>query len=239
MQKRGQITIFIIIAIIIAAGIAIFFSLRSQISIVTYPPEIQNVYSFVEECIEETGNDVVYNVGAGGGYYIPPELSTPTGVPIYYSKGENYIPSKEQIENEISDFVGETLFFCTRNFADFPELEITQGEIKTKTAIKENEVILNVNYPISIIKAGSTTVLNEFKDIKIPVRLGVVYDSVKKFNDAAINDSICLSCGMDIAIENDLYVDMADYDTNTMIFVFRDENSIINNQTFSFVFARA
>ncbi len=239
MQKRGQITIFIIIAIIIVAGIAIFFSVRSQISIINYPPEIQNVYSFVEKCIEETGNEVVYNVGTGGGYYLPPEFSTDTGVPIYYSDGKDYMPSKIQIENEISDFAGETLFFCTRNFVDFPELEITQGEIKTKTVIKENEIILNVNYPISITKAGSTIVLNEFKNIKIPVRLGIVYDSVKKFNDEAINDSICLSCGFDIAVENDLYVDMMDYNESTIIFIFSDENSIINNQTFNFVFARA
>ncbi len=236
-NQKGQITIFIIMGIILVVGVAIFFYARSQISITGYPPGIKNVYGFVEKCIEETGDEVVYDIGAGGGYYFPPEFSTSTGVPIYYSEGKNYMPSKSQIEEEISNFVEETLFFCTRNFVDFPELEITQREIKAETSIRDEEVILKIDYPISITKARSTIVLKEFKDIKIPVRFGVVYDSVKQLNEQSVNESICLSCALDIALKNDLYVNMMDYGENTTIFIFRDENSVINNKTFNFIFA--
>ncbi|GAG34547.1 unnamed protein product, partial [marine sediment metagenome] len=152
--------------------------------------------------------------------------------------GKSYIPSKEQIENEISDYVDKELFFCTMNFVDFPELEISQGEIKTRTTIEEDKVILNVNYPLSITKENNTALIEDFENIKIPVRLGVVYDSVEEIiQEQLSHESICLSCILEVSLENDLYVDMMDYDDETVIFIFRDENSKLNEVVFEFVFA--
>ena len=238
MEKRGQVTIFIIMAIVIVGAVVIFFIARNMLDLKVYSPEVENIYLFVEDCIEKVGNEVVYEIGLKGGYYFPTNLSISTGIPIYYSDGKNYMPSKEEIENEISYFVNEKLFFCTRNFVDFSDFEITQGEIKTKTTIEEDEVILNVNYPISVTKGESTTVLKEFKNIEIPARLGIVYDSIDEvIKEQLSHESICLSCILDISLKNDLYVDMMDYDDETVIFIFRDENSKINNETFEFVFA--
>ena len=68
--------------------------------------------------------------------------------------------------------------------------------------------------------------------------MGIVYDSIEKIIKEQLNhESICLSCILDVSLENDLYVDMMDYDEKSVIFIFRDENSIINNKTYEFVFA--
>ena len=237
-SKKGQLTIFIIIAIFIVGVVVIFFGFREQIKIYFFNPEIESVQSFVEDCIVGMGSEVVYDIGLGGGYYFPLNFSTPTGIPIYYSDGKSYMPLKEQIEKEISYYVDERLFFCTKNFVDFPDFEITQGEIKTKTTINEDEVVLDIKYPLSITKEDSTTLIEDFENIKIPVRFGIVHDSVEEIISEQLNhESICLSCILDVALENDLYVDMMDYDDETVIFIFRDENSKINNKTFEFVFA--
>ncbi len=237
INKRSQVTIFIIISILIIALILIFFMFKGQIRQFLYSPEVESVYLFVDNCIDEVGSEVIYKIGENGGYYFPPNFSTESGIPYYYSNGKSYMPSKEEIEKEISFFVSEKLFFCTRNFIDFPNFEITQRDIKTKTTIKDDGVNLNINYPISITHGESTSIIEDLEK-EIPVRLGIVYDSIEKIiKEQLSHEDICLSCILDVSLENDLYVDMMDYDEETVIFIFRDENSIINNKTYEFVFA--
>lgn len=237
MGRKGQITIFIIIAIFIVGAVLIFFTLRTGLIKTALSPEVESIHNFVQECIEQEGIEIIYTIGESGGYFFSPELSTDSGVAYYYSDGKNYMPSKEQVEKEISFYLSEVLFFCTRNFIDFSDLEIEQEEIKTKTEIGDEKVILSVNYPITITKGGSASVIEDFK-VEIPVRLGIVYDSVAEImQEQLTHESICLSCLLDISIENDLYVDMLDYDDETTLFIFRDENSKINNKTFVWVFA--
>lgn len=237
MKKKGQVTIFIIIAIILIAAVSLYFIFRDTFSSEgELPSDIENVYLFVEECIENTAEDVIYTIGQGGGYYFPPPFSTDSGIAYYYSNGENYMPSKKQIEDEISYFISSKLFFCVRNFVDFSEFEITQREIETKTEIKDEEVILDVRYPISITKGKSTTIIEDF-EVEIPVRLGVVYDSVSGFLAEDVEDGICLSCLLNISETHDLYVDMFDYDNETVIFIFKDENLKLNDVAFEFIFA--
>ena len=237
MKNRGQLTIFIIVGIVIIALVVLIFSLKTGIIKQPLNPDTEKVYDFVQGCIEEEGIKTIYTIGQNGGYFSSPEFSTDTGVPYYYSDGKNYMPSKEQVEKQIDLSIDEKLSLCIKDFVDFPDLRITQREIKTQTTISENNIILNVNYPISIVKGESTSLIEDF-ETEIPVRLGIVYDSIEKIMQTKIGEeSICLSCLLDISLENDLYVDMLDYDDETTLFIFRDENSKINNETFVWIFA--
>ena len=237
INKRGQLTIFVIIAILIVGMILLFFIIREGILQNPLAVESKEVYNFVQNCIEQEGIEIIYDIGRNGGYSFPSEFSTGLGTPFYYHDGKNYMPSEEQVENEISLYLDKILFFCTKNFVDFIDLNIDQREVKTKTEIRDEEVILNVNYPISISKGNNTALLKDFQ-VKIPVRLGIVYDSVAKIiQDQIDEESICLSCLLDISLENDLYVDMMDYNKEITIFIFRDENSKINDETFVWAFA--
>ena len=238
MEKRGQVTIFIVVAIIIIGAVGLYFSLRGGLKQQVLSPETEGVYLFVQSCIEETGEDAVHNIGQNGGYFLAPEFSTSGGIPYYYSEGKNYMPSKERVGAEVSRYVNEMLFFCTRNFIDFPDFDISQEGVKTETRIGDNKIILNVEYPLRIIKGESTSIIREFNNIEIPVRLGIVYDSIGSIiQNQLTHEDICLSCILDIALENDLYVDMLDYDEETLIFVIRDKTSKINEKDFEFIFA--
>lgn len=236
--KKAQVTIFIILAIVVIVAILIFFSFRGEIKQdELISPEIEPIYNFVEECIENVGAEAVYTIGLGGGYYFIPELSIDEGIPYYYYNGEDKMPTKEEIAEQISQYVDADLFFCTEGFISFTNYEITYDEIKTTTTINDEGVVIDVNYPIKIKKENSTTLIEDFNNIEIPVRLGVVYDSASEIIRQQTSDGICLSCASDEATENDLYIDIFDYDDSTVIFTITDENSIINNQTFEFNFA--
>tara|TARA_Y100000031_G_scaffold84433_1_gene92856 strand:+ start:2465 stop:3124 length:660 start_codon:yes stop_codon:yes gene_type:complete len=202
-----------------------------------FSAESDPIYVFVHDCAEKEGIKTVYNIGLNGGYYFKPNLSTESNIPIYYKDGINYMPSKEDVEREIFFSMNESLFLCTKSFIDFPELNISQGKIRTKTKMTDKKVVLDITYPIYISKGESTTLIQDFK-VEVPVRMKTVYESISRYMDQQMNfETICLSCLLDISLENDLYVDMMDYDDETTIFIFRDENSKINNETFIWVFA--
>jgi len=69
MNKRGQVTIFIILAILIVASVVLFFVFRDNLGI-EETKDIQSslVVNFVEGCMDKTLNNSIYAVAANGGY---------------------------------------------------------------------------------------------------------------------------------------------------------------------------
>ena len=237
MQKRAQLTIFIIAAIFLVGIVFLFFAFQQGLlSQQSLSPDAEKIYSFVQNCIEHEGAETIYQIGQNGGYFFPPNLSTNSGVAIYSKDGKNYMPSKEQVENEISFFMNQKLFFCTKNFVDFPDLDISQQEISTKTTIQDESILFNVDYPITVIKGTDKTLIKNFK-YEVPVRMGTVYNFVYEFSRNQTSDGICLSCMLEISERNDLHVEMMDYDETTTLFLFRDKNSKINDEDFVWIFA--
>lgn len=111
-SKKGQVTIFVILAILIVAGILLYFVLRKDVpEKIKYSPGTEQIYNFVQECLEDTAEEVIYNVGQGGGYYFPPEFSSDSGIVYYLVNGRNNMPSKEEIENEISKIEDKGIIF--------------------------------------------------------------------------------------------------------------------------------
>lgn len=234
MEKRGQLTIFLIAAIVVIAVSVLAFFMRNSISILN--PESQNVNSFVQDCLQDASDKIVYAVAYGGGYLIPPNLSDELGFPYYYYGGKNHMPSKERIENEMSDNFGKIASLCIRNFEDFKNLQITSEELSAKSRIMDDKVVFEINYPVTIRQGESSSLLGKFRT-ETSARLGIVYNAVQEFMlEQTTHDGICLNCALDVALKNDLYVDMQNDGKNGTIFSFRDENSKINNETLQFVF---
>ena len=234
MNKRGQLTIFIIVAILIVAIVAIYFLLikpqKGTQGVYTAP-----IYNFVDECIQETAEDAIYEIGQNGGYYFPPSTSTSTGIAYYYLNKNNIMPTEERVEAQISLFIKENLFFCTKNFVQFTNYNISQGKINIDTTILNDKVKIEVNYPITISQGEESSVIKDFEK-EIDVRLGLIYNSIAE----VVNSSeygICLTCLYDVAEENDFYVEMLDYDENTVIIIFIDKNSEINKEDYEYVYA--
>ena len=96
MKKRGQVTIFIIIAILIIGAVALFFVFNGTLrKFETINPEVAPIQKFVQECLDETLESAVYDIAKRGGYN-DPENITSAGVTYYILGGENLMPSKEK-----------------------------------------------------------------------------------------------------------------------------------------------
>ena len=88
-NRGGQLTIFIIIAILIIAVVALFFVFRRNLQLPGKPvsPETAEIQNFVQECLDDSLEKVVFRIGEGGGSYFPSSVaSTPLLDVPYYIK---------------------------------------------------------------------------------------------------------------------------------------------------------
>ena len=132
-QKRSQLTIFIILAILIIGFVVLFFTFRGTLQKEKPPfPEIASIQNFVEECIYESGQGALYFIGQHGGYYLPSKFSTPLGIPYYIKDNQNLILAKENIEVELSKYVDGALPLCIGNFKSSQAAEKFHGNFKAK-----------------------------------------------------------------------------------------------------------
>src|SRR3989344_5958004 len=183
VKNRAQLTIFIIISILIVAVVVLFFTFRGTLQKEKpVSPETAEIQNFVQECLDESLESVVFKVGENGGYYFPPKVSTPVlEVPYYIKKNISLMPSKEDIGNEISRGVARELIFCLEDFSLFPEYEITKGKMTPPEVVIESErVLVELNYLLTIIKGDSKSKIEDFSS-EVPVRLGIIYDAVAEF----------------------------------------------------------
>jgi hypothetical protein len=227
MGKRGQVTIFIIIAILLIAIVALFFLFKDKINVFRAPDN--PVFMYVESCITETGEDGILYIAKNGGYVYAPSLSSSEGVPYYYHNDKSYVPALDRVENQLSEYVEMALSACTDEFGEFPELEVEEGEVSCQTKIQENEVVINVNYPLVVKKGEDTTRFEDFRSVKINSRIYTMHDSINKIIERQIgNEQICLSCISKIVDEEGFKIDMTSTEEG-IVFILVDENSKIKD----------
>jgi len=146
------------------------------------------------------------------------------------------MPSKEIVKNELSEFMNDAIFLCTKNFVDFPDYEVKSSEVNTSVEFMNDSVYFKIKYPLSIKKADKTYVIKDF-ETSVKIRLGIIYDSIKKIMDMQMKSSdVCLDCIADTAIENNLYINMMDYHGDVIFGVYDLENDL-NGEEYVFYFA--
>ena len=240
-RKKAQLTIFIIIAIFIVAVVALFFVLRGNLNLPGKPasPETAEIQNFVQGCLDDSLEKVVFRIGENGGYYSLSKSSTPLlEVPYYIKNNQNLMPSKEKIQGEISKGIAKELTFCLEDPAFFPEYEITKGKMASPEIIIEPErVLVEVNYPLTIKKEESRSKIEDFNS-EVPIRLGIIYDAVSEFIDEDLKEEgICLDCFLIAFTPSNLKSNVFWEIDGTAIFIVRDFESIIDEKEFVFNFA--
>ena len=84
--------------------------------------------------------------------------------------------TKEDIQKDLNDFFKEQLYQCI-DLTGFAILgvDINVGELSVNTTLNKDNVLVKVNYPVTIKKGESELIVSEFnKEIKSP--LGELYD---------------------------------------------------------------
>ena len=102
--KRGQITAFIIIGLVILFSIIIFTVIKKESQVfpgIAVQPELMPLAEYTMQCIEEVGSVASRLVGMNGGYLtIPEEINVNplaylniggSKLPLWYFEGESRV----------------------------------------------------------------------------------------------------------------------------------------------------
>jgi len=164
MKKSGQVTIFIIVAIVIVGGIVAYFALGDGFG-ESIPEDMRPVYDYYISCLEATTGEGISLLGEQGGYIEVPDFEAGSpyipfssqlsffgqAVPYWmYVSGNNVlkeqIPTRNEMERQLESYVSDRLTTC--DFSDFEAMgyDVYIEEGVASAGIKENSVDLGVIY---------------------------------------------------------------------------------------------
>src|SRR3989344_6255160 len=127
IEKRGQITLFMIVGIVLVIALILVLVIRYRTTIAQYVPEgllpaqTGGVERFIEDCTDIIARDGLSLLTAQGGYiYLPEEIqyhpraSIDNGikVPLWHYFSDNRIPSEVLIESQLGRYIDEQLKSC-------------------------------------------------------------------------------------------------------------------------------
>jgi hypothetical protein len=191
------LTIFIIIALVIAAGITTFFVVRSSLQIGGISGEFQPVYDYFLTCIENSANDGTRIMGEQAGYIESPDFQAgssyapfsnqfsfmSTGIPYWYYVSGNgvikeQIPSKKTMEQQLGSYIIDNLD-C--DFTQFKNqgFEISLEASKASASISSNEISVNLNANL-VISKGDKKARQSSHKININNNFGSLYENALK-----------------------------------------------------------
>lgn len=201
-SKKGQVTLFIIIAIVIvAAAVFTFFYVRRIAPLM--PAEIRAVETYFQDCIDVHVKEAARIAAMQGGWIELPDFEPGSAympfsnqlnflgmaVPYwFYVSGNNLAikqkPSLAQIEEQFSDYIEEHIEECS--FDPF----IAQGyvieaedELSVSVSIKTSSIDTVVNWPLTIGIGDQLTTINEHK-VSTTSAFGSLYETAEHIFDA-------------------------------------------------------
>ncbi|MEM4336759.1 MAG: hypothetical protein QXG86_02025 [Candidatus Woesearchaeota archaeon] len=200
MKKRGQITIFIIIGVILLVITAVvFYYQKTQAEYRPKKEIIQKlgpVELYMQSCVDQLAREAIIKLGQTGGYvYLPPVLEkVPSAhiiedrygllkVPMWYFKDESYMPSLAEIEYQIGLYINNSFKGCLRDFEPLKNEFVFRdvGNYSFRVTIGEEDVAIETYFPMKAEAIGrqETYEVEKFSTY-IPVRLKRVYNLAQR-----------------------------------------------------------
>jgi hypothetical protein len=199
-SKKGQVTIFIIVAIVLVGGVIAYFAFRDSFG-VSVPEELKPVYDYYISCLEATTGEGIALLGEQGGRidtgeFIPGSAYMPfsshldflgQGIPYWmYVSGNNLlkenVPMKEDMERELEVYIEDRLGNC--DFSDFEAagFDVYVGEGNVAVDVNDLDVEIEVSNPVTIFRGESSVIVSNHK-FKFSSKLGKFYDLAKEVYD--------------------------------------------------------
>lgn len=232
MQKRGQVAIFFMIGLIILiAAFMLSFSKEPFQEQVTDDVGI-SFNSYVESCLQQVGEEAVYETSLQGGHYFPPldgiEFFSVI-VPIYWKDKLFDMPSEDEIESSLRLYVEDNLDSCLGNFDIFRDFgkEVVPESAVAMVDIRASDVLFEINYPITVVSGDSQQQFEEF-GASVELNLRHTLDTVREFSSyqKSMPEHIPLSDLLYLEEKNLFRSEVIEHNDSVMIygFIFPQEN---------------
>lgn len=245
MQKKGQLTIFIILGIIILLIIGgIFYFVPKEIKNKETPRiiETESIKSYIKQCIYSTAQKAILENGRRGGYFLLPKHSTTDlfeNLPYYLDSEQSMFPSNEVFAEESGEYIDTMLDLCLNDFEYFKEqgYNIDFQNSSSKVTLNSQKLIIETTLPLKITLGEQTKEISIFKT-DVPAKQ--FYQNIivaKEIIQSQEGEEVCLTCFSSLAQENDLFVAVLSHHNNTYIFDITDNNYLIGEEKYHLIFA--
>lgn len=182
-NHKGQVTIFIILAVIILAAVAVFLVYQNSKSAVTQiPAGFQPVYNNFLSCVQSNAQTGISILESQGGYiYLPSfEPGSPympfssdlnfLGNPIpywYYVSGNNIaktqVPSLQQMESQLAQYIDQNVRNCDFGQYTADNFAIQMGQPTASVNIIQNKVEVSLNMNLNMTKGNDSVFVSTHK----------------------------------------------------------------------------
>ena len=161
MKNKGQIAIFVIIAIMLVAGLALFFFARGNQGIISVGGIEFNPARYMDQCIQDAVVEVSDAMIEQGGVYEPQDYKLYEGVKAtYLCKNINYyqpcINQQPQyvsfVEKQIRDEIKDDISLCLDSLREELEnrnYEVSYSAFNVSIEIKQGSV--SVSLPLELV----------------------------------------------------------------------------------------
>jgi len=242
-NRAGQLTIFIILAILIVAIIIVFFVLKKDNLENKIPQEFTPVYNSFLSCIKEDISIGIDILETQGGYiylpeYEPGSLVYPfssqlnfVGISIpywYYVSGSGFqkyrVPTVEDMQYELEKFLESRIKECNFDVYYQEGMTLSLGKPQIKANIQDDKVVFDLDMEF-IASKGEDKFLAETHKIVVDSSLGSLYESALKIYSKEQEDLFLEKYGLDVL---NLYapVDGVEFTCSPKVW---EANNIFNN----------
>ncbi len=191
MNKRAQISLFLLIGIVLVVVVILVMHLKSLGPKEVPIKQIQGsqIKEYITGCMDVTLKRAIINLGVQGGFVGIPDNFYGTHVntlslqgtsePIVYLYDYNDYPDTHNIlqslsdwQDELSSYVNNNLETCLQDFQPFTMrgYKFEAGKINSSVLIRQRDVLLTVNFPINVTEGNSKIHFDTFQDsIGVPL----------------------------------------------------------------------
>jgi len=196
-NRKGQITLFVIVAVMLVAAVVLVYYFSRNISAV--PAKLSPAESEIKACIQDSLNSGISILGEQGGFIKAPDFEAgstlfPTTSQInffgslmpywFYISGNGLprtqVPTIASMERQLDDYISTSVQSC--DFSDLTdrgyEIEFASNP-EVATTINQDTVSASVQWPASIT-LGQTTARIEKHDVSIKSDLSDMYDTARR-----------------------------------------------------------
>jgi len=175
INKKSQVTIFIIIAIVLAVILIIIFWPKIKIIIT----KTSSPGNYIQNCAEDKIKQAIKIISSKGGSINPVLFIDYKGEQVEYLCYTNeYYKTcimqqpllKQHVEYEINNYVEDDIKLCVESFKNEFEkrgYSVSVGKVSVSTNIVPDNVVVNIKAPVSIKKGEESL---KYDNIKINIR---------------------------------------------------------------------
>lgn len=236
IKKRAQVTIFIIIAIILVAGISLFFLVKNN-----SPPAIENIrsniqpaYLVIQSCLKETGENALYKLGENGGVIWP--LKTLSSGETYYTSDDRFSTLGE-LEGSISMYVNENMNACLEKYSlNLSGFKINNKNFTIQTQIKQGSILFGYSRGYILIERQETIYELKNFDVSFETDFLNIYNLSLELKERYFRNNGTDLTYLSSLENNDIQIFFDEYPSYTLITLLHNKG-VENNLPYLFKFA--